>query len=131
MRYKYFLFPWLLLFPTIVQAESFSYKPYLTAPKTLFLLPPAVNKDTGQVAVNGGDSRHPTVPFTWDWGDGNVIDGWFPMQHVYADKERNYAVTVTAHYSDGTSDWTKAAIYFAAPSILPIWLRARITVAIP
>ena len=69
-------------------------------------------KDTGQVAVNGGDSRCATGPFTWDWGDGDVEDGWFPMQHIYADKERNYAVTVTAHYCDGTSDRTKAAIYF-------------------
>jgi len=131
MRCKYYLLPWLLLFSTTAQAESFSYRPYLTAPKTLFLLHPAVNKDTGQVAVNGGDSRCATGPFTWDWGDGDVEDGWFPMQHIYADKERNYAVTVTAHYCDGTSDWTKAAIYFTVPSILPIWLPDRITVAIP
>jgi hypothetical protein len=77
---------------------------------------PTVNKETGQVTINGIDSRRPNVPFTWDWGDGNVEDGWFPMQHVYADKERDYTVTVKAHYSDGTSARIQVPIYFTVPT---------------
>ena len=131
MRCKYYLSASLLLFSATLQAESFSYKPYFTTPKTLFFIPPVVNKDTGQVTVNGGDSRGPTIPFTWDWGDGNIEDGWFPMQHTYADTGRNYAVAVTAHYGDGTSDRTQTPIYFTSPTISPVRLPDKIAATIP
>jgi len=130
MKRKYYLSA-LLLFSATVQADSFSYEPYLTIPKTLFFIPPVVNKDTGQVTLNGGDSRRPTIPFTWDWGDGNVEDGWFPMQHVYADTGRNYAVSVTAHYGDGASDRTQTPIYFTPPTISPVRLPDKTAVTIP
>ncbi len=50
------------------------------------------------VTVRGGDSRAPSVPFTFEWGDGTRSETFFDAKHTYADTSRNYRVTVTAHY---------------------------------
>jgi hypothetical protein len=38
---------------------------------------------TGQVQVNGLDSRRPNQRFAWSWGDGDSTQGFFPQNHVY------------------------------------------------
>ena len=53
--------------------------------------------------LNGGDSRRPATPFTFDWGDGSRSEGFFPVAHTYTDTRRNYTVTTTAHYPTGES----------------------------
>jgi hypothetical protein len=112
-------------------AAGFSYKPYMTGPdKTLFLSPPVVNKPTGEVLLNGGDSK-PVKSFTWDWGDGNVKDSWFPNRHTYVDTGQNYIVKVTADYSDGKKDTTKTIVYFVKPRIRAIRLPDTAAVTIP
>jgi outer membrane protein assembly factor BamB len=90
-----------------------------------------VNNSTGEVALNGLDTQGPTAPFTWDWNDGNISEGWFPQTHAYFNRARNYVVTVTSHYPDGTTDLAKALIRFISPAITPIPLPSNITVSIP
>jgi hypothetical protein len=68
------------------------------------------------VTVNGYDSRRPTTPFTFRWGDGQTSDTFFPAAHTYTDTGRNYTVTVTAHYSDGTTDTAQILTSFVSPA---------------
>ena len=112
-------------------AAGFSYKPYMAGPnKTLFLLAPDVNRITGVVQLNGGDSKAANS-FTWDWGDGEVEDSWFPNTHTYGDTRQNYIIKVTANYTDGTKeDTTKAIVYFVEPQIWPIQLPDTVAVTI-
>ena len=67
------------------------------------------------VTLNGGDSRRPITPFTFDWGDGSRSEAFFPAAHTYAGTERNYIVTVTAHYPEGESS-IRVTARFVRPS---------------
>jgi hypothetical protein len=90
--------------------------------------------DTGEVIVAGVDTRRPAVPFTWNWGDGTVQEAWFPGEHTYADTERNFTVTVTAHYDDGESGLLTVEVRFVdeppvplpALDVAPAWLRVAV-----
>jgi hypothetical protein len=113
-------------------ADIFNFKKYLfESPSTLSLFSPSINTNTGEVTVNGIDSRQPSTPFTFDWGDGTSINGWFPQSHTYVDKTRNYVVIVTSHYTDGTTDKAEAVFHFTSPKITPISLPSYIAVTIP
>lgn len=81
-----------------------------------------INNNTGEVTLNGADTKSPTIPFTWDWDDGNVTTGWFPQTHTYFDKTRNYIVKVTSHYTDGETDIAEVLVRFVPPYIIPIIL---------
>ena len=53
-------------------AFSFDYSRQLFGtPQTLSILVQSINYETGVVVINGGDSAQPTIPFTFDWGDGH------------------------------------------------------------
>jgi len=91
----------------------------------------SLNQMSGQVTLNGGDTQRPTIPFTWDWGDGSVSQGWFPQTHTYADTTKNYVVTVTSHYSQGTTASSEVLVRFTSPSITPVSLPSNVTVSIP
>lgn len=80
---------------------------------TLQIGNPVIDATTGKVSVNGVDSRRPTIPFTWDWGDGTSHSGWFPSSHTYQDTNRDYTLTVTAHYSNGEESRGHKTISFA------------------
>lgn len=67
------------------------------------------------VTVNGGDWRRPATPFTFDWGDGQRAEAFFPTTHTYVDTSRNYTVTVTAHYPDGIAS-AIAPVRFVRPT---------------
>ena len=73
-----------------------------------------INSSTGEVTVNGVDTQEPTIPFTWDWGDGTIHGGWFPQQHTYSDVTKNYIVKVTAHYSGGETDSGEVLVRFGS-----------------
>ena len=90
-----------------------------------------IDRTLGNVVVNGGDTRQPTIPFTFDWGDGKVTNTFFPGTHTYSDTNKNYVITVTAHYSDGTTDSVQFAALFNTPTIKPISLPDDIKVTIP
>ena len=66
------------------------------------------------VTVDGGDSRCPQTPFTFDWADGSRTEAFFPTTHTYADSKRDYTVTVTAHYP-GAKATATAAVRFTKP----------------
>jgi hypothetical protein len=97
---------------------------------TLTLRQPEVNTITGEVTIKGVDTARPSTPFTWDWGDGNIEDGWFPMQHTYSDVTRNYTVSVTSHYSDGTIDEAQTRVQFIYGEVEPVelWEKAKVTI---
>ena len=69
----------------------------------------------GKVSFNGVDTRCPKTPFTWDWGDGVVEEGFFLQQHTYSDVTKNYVVKVTAHYSGGGTDTKEVIVQFIEP----------------
>ncbi len=90
-----------------------------------------VNPATGQVLVNGSDMRAPSVPFTFDWGDGSTTNGFLVASHTYADASRNYLVRVTAHYAAGATDTFSINVRFTAPRILRLAHPAGFAVTIP
>jgi len=111
--------------------EFFNYKKYLfDPPSSLSLNIEEINRTTGYVRVNGYVSGGPMY-ISWDWGDGNFENGWFPMTHTYADISQNYIVRVIANYSGGLKDTAEILIRFIPPSIVPITLSDTIAVHIP
>jgi hypothetical protein len=114
------------------QTSSFDYKRYLFgSPSTLSLSVQSLDKSTGKVTVNGGDSQGPTTPFMWNWGDGSVTSGFFPQSHTYTTTTKNYILNVTAYYSGGAIDSTGILLRFVPPSVNPITLSPDIAVTIP
>jgi len=112
--------------------SNFDFKQYLfDDPSTLSAFIESLNKSTGQVIINGGDSQQPTIPFTFDWGDGNVNDGWFFQEHIFTDLSKNYVIKITAHYSAEDTDTTELIARFVTPSISPITLPEMFEVSIP
>ena len=121
-----------LFLSSTLAAQDFNYKKYLWGPKsTLSLWATSIDPSTGEVNVNGADSKQPTTPFTFVWGDGTEVNGWFPQSHTYQDITRNYVIEITAHYSDGTTDLATLVIFFTSPNITPISLPSDIAVTIP
>lgn len=100
-------------------------------PSTLSLWIQGLNPTTGDVTINGVDTQQPSTPFTWDWGDGTVEDGWFANSHTYTDRAKNYIVKVTSHYPGGGIDEAKILIRFVQSTITPIALPPNLAVAIP
>jgi hypothetical protein len=118
--------------PQAPTSETFNFKKYLFGPpSTLWTNVQSIDTSTGEVTVNGGDSKQPTTPFTFEWGDGTSINDWFPQSHIYQDKTRNYVVIVTSHYTDGTTDQAEAVVRFTSPKITPISLPPDISVTVP
>lgn len=57
--------------------------------------------ETGYVRVNGFVRGSPLVRV--EWGDGSEpTESFFPVEHVYADLGRDYVITVTGTYYDGS-----------------------------
>jgi hypothetical protein len=112
--------------------SSFNFKKYLfDSLSTLSLFVDSINSSNGYVKINGGDSRCPTNPFDWYWGDGDYSSGFFPLSHTYENTEKNYIVKVIANYSSGWKDTAELLIRFVPPSISPITLSDTISVYIP
>jgi len=100
-------------------------------PRTLSVGIQSINAATRQVTIGGGDTRMPTIPFTFDWGDGNTTSGFFNALHTYADASRNYVVRVTAHYSGGATDSVDVAVHFLAPQLVHMSYPPEFAVTIP
>ena len=68
---------------------------------TLDLLSPEYSS-CGNVSINGVvlTSSGTITRLSWDWGDGVVVDSWFPATHRYG-TNGSYTVTVTAFSSTG------------------------------
>jgi hypothetical protein len=118
--------------PSPTSGTGFNFKRYLFDPlPTLSISIVQKNPLTGFVSITGVDTATPSLPFTWDWGDGTVYDGWFPQSHTYSNKNINYIVIVTAHYSGGITDSTKVLVRFVNPTLNPITLPSNLAVTIP
>ena len=55
----------------------------------------SLNGATGAVQISGVDTRDPTTPFTWNWGDGATTLGFFPQSHTYSNVHLNYSLQAT------------------------------------
>ena len=114
------------------EASAFDFKTEIFGPTpTLSVTVEEVDGTTGYVRMNGGDSAGPTIPFTWDWGDGTQSESFFPATHTYSTTTQNYVVGATSHYANGTSDTANAVIRFVAPIIDPVSLPDATRVRIP
>ena len=87
--------------------------------KTLGATVVGIDRKSGHVECNGGDSARPRQPFTWDWGDGTRSRGLFPQKHLYKLRDRNYTIKVTAHYPGDKSDTVEVLVLFVRMSLLP------------
>lgn len=95
------------LLPAAAEARV-SYRQAVDLERSLSLALPAV--EGASVFLDGGDSRCPTTPFTFEWGDGSRDESFFPARHTYAGDGGRYTVRVTAHYADGSSDTVATAV---------------------
>jgi hypothetical protein len=126
-----------ILFLVVLQVnafgqEFFNYKKYLfDPPSTLSLHLESIDRNTGYVKMNGVDFGNISDPFTWEWGDGAIESGWFPMEHTYTGLSQNYTVKVIANYIGGLKDTAEMLVRFIPPSIVPITLSDMIAVHIP
>jgi len=110
----------------------FSYKPFLQdTPKTLHLNVQSMNAHSGQVEFNGVDTTPVVGPFTWDFGDGVTIRGWFPQKHTFADTGKNYIVKITSHYTDSITDSAEVLVRFVGPTIHALEIPEDLGVSIP
>jgi hypothetical protein len=90
----------------------------------------SVNSANGAVTINGGDTRQPGTPFSWQWGDGSTTSGFFPQSHTYSSVTSNYVVTVTAFYSDGSTGTAQTVVWFTSPTLQPVSLPSDTSVTI-
>ncbi len=113
-------------------SAGFNFKRQLFGePQTLSLNLTSIDPVTGLVCVNGCDTRQPATPFTFEWDDGTSNDGFFPQQHYYGCTDLNRVISVTAYYSDGSTDKAELSVRFVPPSIQPVTLPHEILVDIP
>lgn len=98
-----------------------------------------------EVQLNGGFGEASgecpwATHFTWDWGDGNVNDSFFPASHTYA-VAGDYTVTVSAYDGDtwlidASCDLTTGAtpftcVGFYVPFDVPMTVGGRANRALP
>jgi|GEM_PF-2202408 len=114
-----------------VGTPAFDFKKVLFENISLTAWVTNINYETGNVAINGVDTQRPSIPFTWDWGDGTTYEGWFPQTHIYLNRKRNYIVKITAHYSNGKTDSTKVLIHFVPFKVTFVPLPSNFSVVIP
>lgn len=88
----------------VPQARPFSFLSNLTS--SLSFSPVIVGG--GRVRINGIDSRLPSIPFTFAWGDGTTSESFFVAEHTYHETSREYTLTVTAHY--GSEDASRSTV---------------------
>lgn len=117
---------------SVYSQDQFNYKKYLfKTESSLNIWQQNFDSLYGYVKMNGVDIGSLSGPFSWDWGDGDENDGWFPQEHYYVDLTQNYVVKVIAHYQDGSSDTTEAVVRFQSPVISEIALNETSLVVIP
>lgn len=107
-------------------SQDFSYLRYLNhAPGTLSASVTEINTSTGKVVINGVDTSSPSIPFSFIWGDGSSSSGWFPQQHLYSDKGKNYMIQVSSK-----KDTVNTVAFFTEPKITRQNISEKISVDI-
>jgi len=59
------------------------------------------------------------VRFTWDMGDGTVLEGTHPQEYIYKEPNKDYTVTLTALNPNGCNTVVKKTVSIPAPPIQP------------
>jgi hypothetical protein len=114
------------------QDPLFSYQRYLFGdPSTLSVWIMTFDSSSGYVYFNGVDTQGPSIPFTWNWGDGTSTTGWFPQGHTYEDNTRNYVLQVISHYGGDVNDTTETLVRFTSAEYQAEGLPEEVTVTIP
>ena len=114
------------------KTENFDFKRQLfSKPSSISLCIDKIGMKTGKVIINGTDTKQPSTPFTWNWGDGKTTKGWFPQRHTYSDLTRNYIIKVISNYPKNKTDFEEIIIRFVSPDIKPISLPPDISIIIP
>lgn len=114
------------------ELDSFDFAKALAGPaQSLSPMLEHVDRATGRVVVNGGDTRQPTQPFTFAWGDQTESQSFFPATHTYSDTARNYTVRVIAHYRDGSIGIAEFPLWFQQPAFVPVALDPALSVRMP
>lgn len=115
-----------------IKTGNFDFKKQLfSKPSSISLCIDRIDMKTGKVIINGTDTKQPSMPFTWNWGDGRTTKGWFPQKHTYSDLTRNYIIEVTSHYSKNKTDFEEIIIRFVSPDIQLISLPPDLSIIIP
>ena len=131
-KYYFILIWFIMIVSNQSPGQSFDFKRILfESPSSLYAEIYAVNIKTGNVAITGYDSRSPSIPFTWDWGDGEVTQGWFQQNHHYVDLTKNYVLKIVSHYSASETDSVELLVRFAGSSLNKISLPESKRVIIP
>ena len=82
------------------------------SPSLFVSFPPTIDPQSFvagcSVQINGGvDPEWPFCPgvtrVEWSWGDGTVMDSWFPASHTYAPGLAGATVSATAHDASGAT----------------------------
>lgn len=118
-----------LAFPLAAHALPFSYRELIETTPTLSASAQSPSAGTGEVIINGLETRARSGPFSVAWGDGETTTGSFPLRHTYADRTRNYLARVTATYTDGSTSTVSVAVRFVASELGAYPARAELTVA--
>ncbi len=121
---------------SVVMGESlgdrFTYKSLLMEEtSSLNIMVQSINSESGEVAFNGVDMGAVASSFTWDFGDGIIVQGWFPQKHVYGDTSKNYVVTVTSHYVGGSTDSVDTLVRFVSPQVDELFVPDYLAVTVP
>jgi|SRR5947209_233152 len=71
-------------------------------------LSPSVLGECGIVTINGSaemiaGSQGKVTRISWDWGDGVIVDSFFPASHRYLQNDK-YSVKVTAYAGDKVTE---------------------------
>ncbi|MGD1095523.1 MAG: hypothetical protein ABSB35_26450 [Bryobacteraceae bacterium] len=82
--------------------------------RTLQLFAPSIDRTGHSIVLNGVDTRRPTKPFQFEWGDGTVSRGFFPQRKIYSKHGPHaaYTVRVLSTYPDGSHGYATATVEF-------------------
>ena len=125
MKKKHYVISILFIMAVFNQSsgQSFNFKKILFEPlSSLNVRIQTINVETGDVTVVGRDTRSPSIPFTWNWGDGLITRGLFPQDHQYVDLTKNYVLRVVSHYSASETDSVELLVRFVASNLNKISL---------
>lgn len=75
------------------------------------------SKKLAWVEINGVDSRRPSNPFKFIWGDADTTLSWFPATHEYPDGNLPYTLTIISNLNDGITDTIYCDIAFSENTI--------------
>ncbi len=115
-----------------VFSASFNYSADIFGPtQSLILFFESVDLNTGQIRMNAADSRRPSIPFAWHWGDGTTNSGFPPQTHTYTNHNTNFVVRVTTQQGGGQTGFVSTVVHFIAPRMSPLSFPAALAVTVP